>query len=84
MSGVTAVRGLISGIAGARAVTTSPGADGFAPASIHLRMISISPSASFLPLKGMAGVTAPLAERPKKTSAPASASASVRALVFTA
>ena len=32
----------------------------------------------------MSLVTAPLAERPKNTSAPSSASASVRALVFTA
>ena len=32
----------------------------------------------------MSWVTAPLAERPKKTSAPFSASASVRALVLTA
>ena len=32
----------------------------------------------------MSLVTAPLADRPKNTSAPSSASASVRALVFTA
>ena len=32
----------------------------------------------------ISGVTAPLAERPKKTSAPASASARLRALVSTA
>src|ERR1700691_94845 len=59
MSGFTAVRGLISGIAGGRCATASPGAGGCAPASIHLRTISISPSASFFPPRGMAGATAP-------------------------
>jgi hypothetical protein len=51
------VRGLISGIAGARFATTSPGSRRLRPGIDPLADVSISPSASFLPVSGMAGVT---------------------------